>query len=311
MKKIFSLSGVQLAFLTAVISGISVFINKFAVGMIKPPVLFTGVKNAVVGVLLFAVLLGLKKSSLLKKLSIKQWGKLAVIGVVGGYVPFYLFFTGLAGTSAVNAAIIQKTLVFWVALLAWPLLKEKLSLPKLIGVMLLFYANAVIGGFFGFTFSSGEWMILAATIFWAVENVFAKQVLKDLDPDVVTFGRMGIGSALLLVTAHFSAPMGLSTLLHLSTTQWFWLLATAATLLLYVMTWYRALKVEKATTVTAILVSATLITNILNAIFVTHSWNLVATYQLLLMVAGLALFLAGAKLESRKTVRVQQLEVGE
>jgi hypothetical protein len=38
-------SGILLAFIAAFISGISMFVNKFAVDAIQPPLFFTSVKN--------------------------------------------------------------------------------------------------------------------------------------------------------------------------------------------------------------------------------------------------------------------------
>lgn len=289
------LSGVQLALMTAMVSGVSIFANKFAVGLVKPPVLFTGLKNVLVGLALLSLLLITKKLPLLKQLNKKQWFQLVLIGVVGGYVPFYLFFTGLASAGAVSAGIIHKTLVFWVALLAIPFLKERMSIVKLAGVMVLFYANAMVGGFNGFSYSTGELMILGATMLWAIENVVAKKALETIDPDLVTFGRMGIGSMLLLVTAHFSTPAGVGAVASLTLLQWGVIGAAALTLLAYVSFWYRALAKLGAISVTALLVTATLITNVLNAIFVTHNWNVQGTTQVALMVFGAWLYLKDTK----------------
>lgn len=288
-------TGIQLALMTAVISGVSVFVNKFAVGLIKPPVLFTGLKNVMVGLILLSLLLATRKIGTLKNLTKKQWGQLLAVGVVGGYIPFYLFFSGLASTDAVAGAIIHKSLVFWVALLAWPLLKEKMTFLKLAAVMILFYANAMVGGFKGFSYGAGELMILTATLFWAVENVIAKKALTSMDPEILTFGRMGIGSLLLLATAYIQAPTGLMTLTSLSLTSWAVLVATALTLFAFVSTWYRALQKEEAITVTALLVPATLITNLLNALLVTHTWNMQGTYQLALMVLGTGLWIYASR----------------
>ena len=50
-----------------------------------------------------------------------------MIGVIGGSVPFILFFNGLAMASAPSAAFIHKTLFVWVVLLAVPFLGERLG----------------------------------------------------------------------------------------------------------------------------------------------------------------------------------------
>ena len=56
-----------------------------------------------------------------------QWGALAAIGVIGGSVPFVLFFEGLSSATSPQAAFLHKTLVLWVAVLAVVFLGERLQ----------------------------------------------------------------------------------------------------------------------------------------------------------------------------------------
>ena len=283
--------GIYLAIITSVISGISIFINKFAVSAIQPPLLFTATKNAGVGLLILSIILIAGKWREMKNLKRLDYVYLLLIAVIGGSLPFYLFFTGLSQIPAVNGAIIQKSLVLWVSILAIPLLKEKLSRKQFLAVLILFTGNLLIGGFKGFKYSQGELYVLLATIIWGVETGLAKKVLLRVSPDLVTGATMGLGSVILIIAAVITSPTSFSTGLHLNQTQWFWLLLTMATLLSYVMCWYRALKLAPATTVTAVLVSSTLITNILSAVFITHAWDLNLTVQGGLMVLGVILIL--------------------
>lgn len=293
--------GIYFALITAFISGVANYVNKFAVTAIQPPLIFTAVKNTGVGLLIIALLLVLGKWKQLKKVQKREWVYLILIGIIGGSVPFYLFFTGLSQIPAINAALIHKTLVIWVALLAIPLLKEKLSPLQIFAVTLLFGSNLIIGGFKGFHYSTGEMYVLFATMFWAVENILAKKILPKVDPDILTSARMGFGSIILLAASWVSAPTALQNSLSLNSTQWFWLILTMATLLGYVATWYRALKLAPATTVTAILVAGTLVTNLLTVIFETHTLNPVLAIQSGLVILGVALFWLSSKLSARKT----------
>lgn len=287
--------GIYLALITAFISGIAIFINKFAVTAIQPPVVFTAVKNAGVGILILSLLLTGRKWKLVKKLNRREIIYLLLIGIIGGSIPFYLYFTGLTQIPAVNAAIIHKSLVIWVALMAIPLLKEKMSALQIFGVILLFGSNLLVGGFQGFTFLEGEFLVLIATIFWAIENMLAKKILPTVDPDIVTAARMGFGSIILMLAAAITAPAALVNSLSLTLTQWFFMIITMATLLGYVMSWYRALKYAPATTVTSVLVASTLVTNVLSAIFITHTWTVLMGVQAILMIIGIALFLFSTK----------------
>lgn len=287
--------GVKLALITALVSGVSIFINKFAVGVITPPLVFTGVKNSLVAILIISLILFSRKWKQLTKLDKGQLSKLALIGIIGGALPFYLFFTGLSQISAINGALIHKTLVLWVIVLAVPFLKEKLSTWQGLAVLILFVSNLLVGGFKGFAFSVGELFVLMATLLWAVENIIAKKVLSDVDIDLVVAARMGLGAIILMTVALFVYPQNLPQMLSLSLSQSLWMLATAIALLAYVMTWYRALKFAPVITVATILVSATLVTNLLSAIFITGTWNLKMLWQAGMIVLGLGIFLWGGK----------------
>lgn len=291
--------GIYLAFATSVISGVSIFLNKFAVAAIQPPLFFTTTKNIVVGIVLVSIILALRKLPKLRLLKRTDIVRLVFIGIIGGSLPFYLFFTGLSNVPAANAAIIQKSLVLWVVLLAIPLLKEKFSILGAMAVVLLFIGNSFVGGFGGFTFSTGELMILAATLLWAVENVIAKKTLAHVDADIVAAARMGIGAVVLLAATLIANPSSLTTLTAFDSTQWFWLGITSVLLVGYVTTWYRALALAPATTVTAVLVFSTVITNVLSAIFVTHTWSGSMGIQVLLISVGVLMAYVSAKRYSR------------
>lgn len=282
--------GIYLALLTAFISGIAIFVNKFAVEAVKPPLVFTTFKNTGVGLLIIGFLLVSGRWQQIKTLTKREKIYLVLIGIIGGSLPFYLFFTGLSQVTAINAALLQKTLVFWVILLAVPFLKEKLSPLQGLAILILFASNFVIGGFQGFKFSQAEGMILLAALLWGVEHVLAKKILPSVSPDLVTAARMGFGSLILLIASALTAPEALRNSLQLTSNQMFWMSITIITLLAYVVTWYRALKFAPAITVTTILVSSTLITNILSAVFITHTWTLSLHIQNGMLLAGVILF---------------------
>ena len=261
--------GTVFALATAFVSGISNFINKIAVTSVKDPIVFTTLKNSIAAVFLVGFLAAIKKWPEIKSLTKKQWLKLILIGTVGGAVPFALFFTGLSKTSAINAALIHKTLFLWVFILAIPFLKEKISRWQWVGVGTIFAANLFIGGFTGFKYNTGELMILGATLFWAAENIIAKKALSDMSSSVVAAARMSIGSAILIA---FLYLRGGTVLPGLNSTQWGWTLLTSLLLFGYVSFWYKALKTAPATYVATLLVPATLVTNVLSALFITHSF---------------------------------------
>lgn len=289
-----------LALITAVISGTNNFFTKIAVTAVKDPIIYTTLKNAIVAALLIGIILMLGKWREIISLTRGQMFRLLAIGAIGGSVPFALFFTGLLKTSALNAGLIHKTLFLWVLLLAVPFLKERFSWVQWVGVGTLFAANFVVGGFKGFNFNIGELMVLGATLLWAVENVIAKKALKDISSITVAGARMVVGSLILLtIVLGKGSTVPLSSL---SLEQWGWTLLTSVLLLGYVLAWYTALKYAPATYVAALLVPATLVTNMLTAIFITHTLNGIQLTQMTLLIIGAALMVLFVK----KTVTASQ-----
>ncbi|MEW6610513.1 MAG: DMT family transporter [Patescibacteria group bacterium] len=284
--------GITLALATAFFSGINNFVTKIAVTALNDPLLFTTLKNALVGVVLVCAIVLLKRYGELKKLNRLQIVQLFFIAAIGGCVPFILYFTGLAMIPALNAAFIHKTLFLWVALLALPTLKERLGFTQIAALALLFIGNLTLG-LPKLNFNTGEILVLLATMLWALENIIAKKVLTNLSSITVAGVRMAGGSLLLFLILTLKG--GNEALLRLNAAQWGWTLLTALLLFGYVTTWYSALKKIPATAATALLVPATIITNILTGIFITHTMTKPQIYNGILIIFGLSLLIMGLR----------------
>lgn len=276
--------GVYLALFTAIISGFAVFLNKFAVGFWNNSSVFTTAKNLIVTILLTSLILLAKKLPSLKKLPKRDWWRLITIGFIGGSIPFLLFFKGLTIASATGAAFIHKTLFIWVAMLAIPILKEKLSKLQITALALLIAGTYLLSIPVKLQFGYGEFLILSATLFWAIENIIAKIALRNISPFIVAWGRMFFGSIFLL--AYLAIAGGIEQLFIFSAAKFGWLMLSGIILFGYVTAWYSALKSAPATEVSAILVIAAPITALLNSIFVTHYLKLSAIMAILLITIG-------------------------
>jgi len=261
--------GIRLAFLAAATSGVAVFVNDLGVDRFDDATVYTTAKNGVAAALLFGLgALAAGRGAATRRgrpASPRARLGLVAVGVVGGSVPFVLFFEGLARASSGEAAFIHKTLVVWVALLAIPLLRERLTGWHLAAIALLVAGQAVLVGDLGaIGWGSGEAMILGATLLWAVEVVIAKWVLADFGSLAVGKARMGIGLLMLLGWLALTGRAG--DLLSLSAGQWGWAAGTGTILSVYVATWYAALARAQAVDVTAVLVFAAVITAALSAV---------------------------------------------
>ena len=273
--------GLLLVFSTAIISGFSIFINKFGVSLTNPYV-FTFLKNTIVALLLTAAILFFKDLKALKQLGPKQWFLLVLIGLIGGSIPFLLFFKGLAMSGAAQGSFIQKTMFVYVAAMAMIFLKEKLSKNFLIGALLLLLGNLLLLKTLKFSFTYGDLLIFLATLFWAAENVLSKYVLRELTGRTVAWGRMFFGSIFILGYLGLSGQLSLVE--NVTFPQIIWISITSMLLLAYVMTWYSGLKYIPVSLATAILLLGSPITTILTVMATGKiSWQEILSGALILI----------------------------
>lgn len=264
-------AGLLLALTTALISGVAVFLNGYGVRAVKDATVYTTGKNTVsaLALLALAAVWSLRaRHPVTPPVGVRQSLGLGLIGVIGGSVPFVLFFEGLARESSTNAAFLQKTLVVWVSLLAVPVLRERLGWLQTAAIGLLVVGQAMAGGSLSavvhMPFGSGEAMILVATVLWAAEVVLAKRLLGALSSWTVGLSRMVLGSALLVGWLAVRGRLG--ALLALDADQWRWVVVTGVLLAAYVATWFAALARAQAVDVTAVLVVGAPVTAALAAL---------------------------------------------
>lgn len=279
-------TGLVLALATAGISGLAVLLNGYGVRAFGDAGVYTTAKNLVAAAVLATVALGGPTGArLTRPATARQWVGLAAVGVVGGSVPFLLFFEGLSRATSVHAAFLHKTLVLWVALLAVAVLGERLSGWHWVAIGLLLVGQAGLAGGVSTLLGSGEAMVLAATLLWSVEVVVAKRLLGELSSWTLGVARMGLGSALLVAWLVVRGQAG--QLVTMTAAQWGWVLLTGALLAGYVGTWFAALARAQAVDVTAVLVVGALVTAGLGA--AVDGVALLPQLGWLLLVAGGAL----------------------
>ena len=292
--------GILLVLATALISGFAIFINSFGVKETDSS-LFTGLKNLVVAVLLFLTVILYQKSAF-KNLGAKNWLKLAIIGLVGGSIPFLLFFKGLQITSGIQGSFIHKTLFIYVFVLAYFFLKEKINFRLLFGGLLLLFGNVIFLKMFSFKVSAGDLLVLIATMLWAIENVISKHTLKNLSGSVVAFGRMFFGLIFIFIFLIATGKIGL--IASLTIPQIGWILISSVILYGYVMTYYNGLKLIPVSLAASILLLGAPITTILSFIFL---GNQIIGFQILGgILIGAGIFLAiwwGLKIKDRIEIK--------
>ena len=257
------------ALLAALVSGVAVFVNGLAVRRFDDATVYTTAKNLIAGIVLAGVLVAAtwRTRPTQPAPTRTEWSWLAVVALIGGAVPFVLFFEGLAMATSTDAAFIHKTLVVWVAIGA-TVCPRRADRPRCTSSRshCCSAGHAVVAGGVSLTgFGAGEAMIFAATLIWAVEVVIVKRLLTTVSPSWAASARMLGGSALLLAWLALRGDLG--ALGSFTTNQWWWLALTGTTLALFVSLWYRALALAPAIDVTAVLVVGAAVTAALNSGF--------------------------------------------
>lgn len=258
-----SRTGIALAGFAACVSGVAVFVNGYGVRRWPDATAYTTAKNLVAAAVLVATLAIVSAARTRVAPSdrarrVPLAGAVA-IAVVGGSVPFVLFFEGLARASSADAAFVHKLLVVFVAVLAGPFLHERVG-PLQVGALALLVGGqaALTGGVPDLGAGTGETMILAATVLWSVEVIVAKRLLVGVRPLPLAAVRLGGGVVLLLAWLAVRGELG--PLTSATAPAWAWAAATGVILAAYALTWYSALARARAVDVTAVLVVGALVT---------------------------------------------------
>ena len=234
--------GLLLVLSTAVISGVATFLNTYAVAGTSSDA-FVTVRNSLVALALVPMAL-LTAAGTRKGLAKRDWARLAVIGLIGGSIPFLLFFHGLQlATQAgggVTASFYYRTLFLMAIVMGIVLLGERLRPAALVGAVLLLGGNALLLSLTSAVWVDGTGYVVLATLLWACEYTLSKWTMRDLPSGTVALGRMGFGAVFLLAYLAFTdqaAAVG-----TFNAAQWMWVGISAALLVAFVATWYEGLR---------------------------------------------------------------------
>lgn len=285
--------GYALALAAAGISGVSVYVNSVAVQAVGDSTLYTTLKNGISGLVLLLPLLVLGNARAeLRGLRRREWAWLAILALVGGSIPYLLFFRGLQLTTASTGAFLNHAQFLFVAVLAVPLLRERITPLAWLGVALL-AAGSVVGAQLGaLRLDEGALLVLASTFLFAAGVVLARYLLRTLSLATVVAAKMSAGAAVLLLYAGASGH--LAGVGRLGAREWVFVVLTGLILVAFTATTTGALRWAPALAVTSIGMAAPLITTALQvAAGAPVRLQPADVGTLALTAAGALLFLAG------------------
>jgi drug/metabolite transporter (DMT)-like permease len=199
---------------SAVLFGITATFNKIVLADVNPLVV-AGLIYFIAGTVLFCVrfspfqklILSLMETPTKTEDAIlrRDLGVLAFVILSGAIIAPFLFLFGLNNTTAVNASLLMNTEALFTVFIAFLFLKERGSHKDYVGVLFL-----IVGAIFVTTNAEfhkvtltkevlGNTLIVAACMFWGVDNNLSKLLSKKRDLVLITALKCLIGGGILLV----------------------------------------------------------------------------------------------------------------
>jgi len=287
-------TGIGLVLLTVVISGVSNFVNFRAVQGTNVDA-WLAVRNAIVVLLLVPLALLVGRGTRRPRTR-SEWGQLVAVGLVGGAIPFLLYFHGfqLAASEggAASASLGYRSLFLIATVLGVLVLRERVPRRFLLASGLLMIGNVLLLAFTGPIWTDGTGYVMLATALWAGEYAMSKRLLRDLPASTVTLGRMGFGAAFLLAYLGLSGQA--SSIAGFSGTDWMSLCFSALLLFVFVSTWYAGLRTVDLSLASSLLVLAFPITWVLGVLTAKTAFTVEQGVGAAIVAAGAALLLGVA-----------------
>jgi len=281
---------------TALLSGVSNLVNAVAMKGVNADA-FVTLRNALVALLIVPLVLLARPAQRLR-LRPFDWARLATIGLIGGAIPFVLFFRGIQLATAEGgttmASFLYRMLFLFAAVFAVVFLRERLSARLLLAAILLLVGNALLMSLVSPVWTDGAVLVLAATALWAGEYTLSKRTLRDLPSGTVALGRMGFGAVFLIAYIGLSGQTNALFAVRGDNLQW---IALSTMLLLgFVVTWYAGLKVVDLSVATAVLILGYPVTWVFNLALGRESFGLPQAAGAAVVVLGVVFAMGIASL---------------
>jgi drug/metabolite transporter (DMT)-like permease len=204
-----------------IVWGASFIATKIAVGQISP-IAVVWLRFAM-GIPILGLAVFLRKQFAWPKPS--EWGYFALLGFIGITFHQWLQSNGLQTAQATTTAWIVSTAPVFIALLAWLVLKERITVMQgfgigvaLVGVIVVVSKGNLTNFFAGQFGMVGDFLIFISAINWAVFSILSRRGLKSHPSTRMTFWVMTIGW--LFTSVAFFTQSGLAEIPQLDSRGW-------------------------------------------------------------------------------------------
>lgn len=193
-------------YLTTLLWGINVVIMKFVFTELSPLQLAI-IRWVIAGIIFLFILLFYPLEKKYKVIHKEDYFYIFSLGLIGVFLQQIFFLIGLNMTSATNSGIITGLTPIFIFLLSVNLLNEKVTLWKIIGIIISFTGIIVLTRDNEISFSSksflGDLSTLAAGFIFAIYTVMAKPMLQKYSGFTITAYNTIIGSVFFIIIGLF------------------------------------------------------------------------------------------------------------
>lgn len=176
------------------------------------PITITALRILTAG---FVVMVLVTINKELRKLRKEEWFYILIAAVTGVFGHHLFLGVGLANTSASNAGLILGLVPLMTTLFATIFLKDRLTLNKLLGILLGFSGVAFIvlnGNGELSSISKGDIYIFLSVVSQALSFIVIKIGTKTINSRLMTGAMLMIGSSFLFISSFILEPTGFSKL---------------------------------------------------------------------------------------------------
>jgi len=174
-------------FVVQIIYASGVIVGKFLLPVVPAPVIVT--LRMIVASLVFFIAHRVIRGSIPR--SVADWGRFAMLGVLGGAGNQLLILTGLTRTTAINAAILIPMIPIFTVIFGWLLMGDRPSRLKWLGVAVAALGTIYLIGPDRVSLAPdvalGNVLVLTGMAFNALAFLLSKQMLQRYSPVTVAF----------------------------------------------------------------------------------------------------------------------------
>jgi len=188
----------------ALFSSYAIF-GKILIETISPYILLL-LNQTLAGIILILLLDLTKKIKEIKQTSKHDFKFLYLISIFSAVIAPLLFLIGLKFTSATNTILIGKSEAVLTSLLAFILLKDKITKNQIIGTIIVFIGIILIATknfSAGLSFNIGDSLVFLSALSYACGTILFKKFMHHIPPEVIITLRNLFGASILFIISLF------------------------------------------------------------------------------------------------------------